>query len=204
MFLQASGIIGADCSAVEHCVRAFASAHGGVFEECPQASGDDDRAVVAESGSNTTILYPDDFSFWEELSNHISKDLQVPVFAFHIHDGDLWLFILFSNGQAITQFNPISDYWKKVDSEEKKKWAGDVQTVCQLVPGLSPETIRNYFVEWTETIMGSGRKAYPDDEFEYGVDWQMTDFMRRVGLVYPVDNDGTPIGRTFRLRIGRK
>jgi hypothetical protein len=159
--------------------------------------------VITESGPNTTILYPSQFMFSEESSQHISKDLQVPVFSFHIHDGDLWMFILFDNGERATQFNPIPEYWGELDPQEKFAWAGDVERLTRLVPGLSADAIRNYFVEWTVDIVASSRKAYPDDSFEYGVDWQLTDFMRRVGLKYPVRDDGSLAGETFRLRVRR-
>lgn len=43
------------------------------------------------------------------------------------------------------------------------------------------------------------RKAYPDDEFGMGDCWQMADFMRKLGLPYPISDDGTILGVTYRL-----
>jgi hypothetical protein len=203
LFLAASGVVGADSAAVERSVGSFASAHGGTFEPRSGTTDDPNIAVVTQGGPNTTILYPREFMGWDELSQHLSKDLQVPVFSFHIHDGDLWMFMLLDKGDKVTQFNPIPDYWEELEAEVRASWAGDAQAVCQHVPGISADSIRDYFVEWTEDVAGSGRKAYPDDEFAYGIDWQMTDFMRRVGLKYPVGNDGKPDGNTFRLRVRR-
>jgi len=42
-------------------------------------------------------------------------------------------------------------------------------------------------------------KAYPDDEFSAGEDWQLVDFMRKLGLVYPVSDDGELSGITYRF-----
>jgi hypothetical protein len=203
LFLAASGIVEADSSAVEHSVGSFANAHGGTFEPRSGTTDDPNIAVITQGGPNTTILYPREFMGWDALSQYLSKDLQAPVFAFHIHDSDLWMFVLFDKGETVTQFNPIPEYWEELDPREKATWAGDARAVCQHIPGVSIDSIKNYFVEWTGHIGGSGQKAYPDDEFAYGVDWQMTDFMRRVGLKYPVGNNGTPDGKTFRLRIRR-
>jgi len=203
LFLAASGIIGADGAAVERSVAKFANAHTGTFEPCDETADDRNIAVITQGGPNTTILHPSDFMQCEALSQHLSKDLQVPVFSLHIHDGDLWMFVLFANGEEVAKFNPIPEYWEELDPREKAGWAGDAQIVCQLIAGLSPESIRNYFVEWTEPLSGSGQKAYPDDEFAYGSEWQLTDFMRRVGLKYPVGDDGKPDGKTFRLRVRR-
>jgi hypothetical protein len=63
--------------------------------------------------------------------------------------------------------------------------------------------IRNYFVEWTKEIEENQQKAYPDDRFPYGADWQMTDFMKRIGLKFPVGDNGSVDGKTFYLRITR-
>lgn len=203
LFLAASGIIGADGAAVERSVAVFADTHAGTFEPCDDTTNAPDIAVITQGGPNTTLLHPSDFMHCEALSQHLSKDLQGPVFSLHIHDGDLWFFVLFAKGEEVAKFNPIPEYWEELDSQEKAAWAGDAQVVCQYIADLSPEAIRNYFVEWTEPLSGSGQKAYPDDEFAYGSEWQLTDFMRRVGLKYPVGDDGKPDGKTFRLRVRR-
>lgn len=203
LFLAASGIVGADSAAVERSVATFANTHTGPFEPRAGTTDDPGIAVITQGGPNTTILYPRDFMHWDALSQHLSKELQVPVFSFHIHDGDHWMFLLFDKGEKVTQFNPIPEYWEELEPQDKASWAGDAQVVCQHIAGLSPVAIKNYFVEWTEQVSGSGQKAYPDDEFAYGYDWQLTDFMRRVGLKYPVGNDGKPDGKTFRLRVRR-
>jgi hypothetical protein len=201
LFLAASGVIGADSAAVERSIGSFANAHGGTFESRAGRPDDPKLAIIAQCGPNTTVLYPRGFIGWDELSQHLSKELQLPVFSFHIHDGDLWMFILFDKGDKVTQFNPIPEYWEELDPQEKASWAGDAQAVCQHVRGLTPDSIKNYLVEWTEDVELSGRKAYADDEFAYGNDWQLTDFMRRVGLQYPDRNDSTLDGQTFRLRV---
>jgi hypothetical protein len=40
-------------------------------------------------------------------------------------------------------------------------------------------------------------KAYQDDEFT-NEDWQLTDFMKKVGLLYPIDNEGNPMGENLQ------
>jgi hypothetical protein len=201
LFLAASGIVGANSSAVERSIGSFATAQGGTFELRSRATNDPKLGIITEGGPNTTVLYPRQFIHWDELSQHLSQDLQLPVFSFHIHDGDLWMFVLFDKGEKVTQFNPIPEYWGELNAQDKARWAGDARAVCRHIPGLTPDSISNYFLEWTEEVVGSGRKAYPEDEFAYGIDWQLTDFMRCVGLKYPVGNDGKPDGKAFRLRV---
>lgn len=203
LFLAASGIIGADGVAVERSVAEFAKSHAGTFEPRDGTIDDPNIAIITQGGPNTTILYPRDFMNCDALSRHLSKELQVPVFSLHIHDGNLWMFFLFANGEEIAKFSPIPDYWEELDPQEKASWAGDAQAVCRFIAGLSPETIKNYFVEWTVPLYGNGQKAYPGDEFAYGSEWQLTDFMKRVGLKFPIGNDGKPDGKTFLLRVRR-
>jgi hypothetical protein len=43
----------------------------------------------------------------------------------------------------------------------------------------------------------SQEKAYPEDEFKNGCDWQMCDFIKKLGLIYPMDNEGKILGKTY-------
>jgi hypothetical protein len=41
-------------------------------------------------------------------------------------------------------------------------------------------------------------KAYPTDEFAQE-DWQLLDFMKKLKLPYPIDDDGNPKGQVYKL-----
>lgn len=203
LFLSASGVLSPDGQAVRDAISSFVASTGGTFE--PRVGTSDDRniCVIQSCTSTTTVLYPDGFTDWDELSRHLSVELRVPVFSFHIHDGDLWMFVTFADGNDVTRFNPIPDYWEAVGDEERNRWIGSAENVASLVPGLKAAAIAKYFVAWTDDVVSSELKAYDDDEFPIGVDWQLTDFMRRLGFNYPVDQSGTPTGETFDLTIRR-
>lgn len=200
LFLAASGVIGADIVAVERSIRSFCSAKNGIFEPASGTTNAPGISVIAQCGSNTTILYPSEFMLWNEASTHLSKELHLPVFMFHIHDSDLWMFVLYLNGEVVSQFNPIPEYWEELDSTVKATWRGDAQAICKNVPGLLPDSIDQYLVEWADVEVYV-QKAYPDDKFPYGNEWQMMDFMRRVGLKYPLHDDGKADGNTYRLQL---
>ena len=77
------------------------------------------------------------------------EDTRHGVFALHIHDEDLWMYILFSNGERVDQFNPIPDYWNaSLPADERRAWAGSAAVVAQTWPGVAPESIDNYLFEW--------------------------------------------------------
>lgn len=203
-FISISGVIGSDQARVEHALRAYAAARGGNLAAQVGTLGDENMLLLSESASGVTVMYPDSFLGWDDASAFLSEHLNTPVFSFHIHDGDLWMFILYERGEAVAQFNPIPDYWDdSVSSDEIESWSGDAESVARHIPNLQPANIERYFTRW-DLDADAPAKAYPDDEFTYGDCWQLSDFMRRVGLQYPVDEQGTVRGATFHFRISNE
>ena len=109
------------------------------------------------------------------------------------------MYVLFSKGEPVDQFNPIPNYWRrKMPTSDKQLWSGNAAVVAQHWPDLLPESIREYLVEW-DLNEGDSDNAYADDQFPYNECWQMTDFMHRLGLVYPIDDDGKINASTYRF-----
>jgi hypothetical protein len=198
LFLALSGVVGVDSEAVRKALSDYANSHGGGFELHKGTTDEPNIGVVTCKGPNTTVIYPDGFCEWDDVSRHISEQLACPVFSLHIHDGDFWMFVLFKDGKEIGWFNPIPEYWEELSEEDRAKWAGDASLVANLIPSTSTSTIECYLTAW-DTDEETNRKAYPDDEFCIGDCWQMCDFMRKVGLDYPMGNDGAIHGDTFRF-----
>lgn len=204
LFLSASGVLSPDGNAVRNAIASYVATIGGTFEPRAGTTTDRNIGVMQSSKMTTTVLYPDGFADWDDLSKFLSLELKTPVFSFHIHDGDLWMLVAFIDGKEAAWFNPIPDYWEEVNDEERSRWAGNAQLVASLVPNLAAGSIERYFVPWTEDVLAAEQKSYNDDEFPIGVDWQLTDFMRRLGFVYPLDDSGNPTGETFYLKIRRQ
>lgn len=205
LFLSMSGIVGAKKEAVESALRSFADLHSGEFrQQADKSTEESDTLVLCETGGNCSILYPSDFFDWDEASAYISAQLGTAVFSFHIHDEDLWMFDLFVNGESVARFNPLPDYWDDEISEaERESWAGDAEAVAAHVPGVSAEAVRPYLKFWTCEDEDPG-KAFPDDEFGYEDCWQLCDFLKRVGLLYPVDEEGRVSGQTYEFSVPTK
>jgi hypothetical protein len=198
IFLSISGVINKNWQQVEGSLSKFAEMVGGGLLDTNVEDDHPNLAIISSQEPHTTILYPSDFVEWDDASIFISKDLQTSVFAFHIHDEDLWMFQLFYNGELVSRFNPVPDYWlDELSEQEEQSWQGDAKKVSQYVPGLSAEKIEKYFVRWD--MLGDEDKAYPEDEFEYGDCWQLVDFMEKIGLQYPIDENGDVNGATYKL-----
>lgn len=204
LFLSASGVLSSNGEAVRDAISSYVASIGGTFEARAGTMEDRNIGVIQSTQSTTTVLYPDGFTDWDDLSKFLSEHLRTPVFSFHIHDGDLWMFVAFEGGNEVAWFNPIPDYWRDVDDEERARWSGNAESVASLVPGVSPSSVAGYFCPWTEDVLSAGQKAYDDDEFPIGADWQLTDFMRRLGFVYPLDQSGQSTGETFYLKLRRQ
>ncbi len=206
LFLSMSGVIGPSESALVDSLQAYAKSNDGFLKAEKLTTEDDGCLVISEGVRGITVLYPSGFCEWDDASLFLSLQLSKPVFSFHIHDGDLWMYSLYENGQFVDQFNPLPDYWQELTEEDRKMWAGSALRVAKRVPGLAPEEVSKYLVFWGDDVLESDerKKAYPTDEFYYGDDWQLTDFMKKIGLDYPVDERGEPRGVTYRFECEPK
>src|SRR5881394_554736 len=111
LFLAMSGIIGAKKDAMEAALASFAKTREGSLRPEKRSTEDENTLVLLDDNSRTSVLYPWSFLEWDAASKHLSETLGVPVFSFHIHDGDLWMFLLYDKGKQVAQFNPLPEYW---------------------------------------------------------------------------------------------
>ena len=201
LFLAMSGVANSNRVAVEAALRAYATERGGTLESVDPSADASEAMLIAESGSHVTVMYPGEYIQWDDASQQLSRALNTSVFSLHIHDEDLWMYLLFSAGEQVDQFNPIPDYWtKKMPKVEKEPWSGNAAVIAQHWPDVSPESIGNYLFEW-DLEADDSDNAYADDQFPYNDCWQVTDFMHRLGLVYPIDDDGKINAATYRFVI---
>jgi len=200
-FLMLSGIANSSVTEVENALRDFATKHSGSLTPLSSDIESGDVLLIAASDQgNVTVLYPDSYLSWHEACEHLSVTLKKPVLSLHIHDGDFWMYVLLKNGQEIDRFNPIPDYWEELPESEMKSWAGNAEVFARHWPNVTPSQISNYLVRW-DMLNEENAKAYPDDEFGSGEDWQLTDFMAKVGLVYPIDDNGHSLGSKYNFEV---
>jgi hypothetical protein len=206
-FISLSGVIGKTKTEVFDSLKKYSASVYGNIEQLDKSILSGNYSIILEENLNTTVFYQQDFLEWTEASRFISNDLGAAVFSLHIHDSDLWMYLLFDHGNEVDRFNPVPDYWDlELNRSEIRRWKGNASTVAKYVSHLKPEMIKNYLVRWEfgeEEI-----KAYPEDRYSQE-EWQMVDFMDKLRLPYPIDGEGTIHGETFRLlpkkmRTGRK
>ena len=147
LFLSLSGDVSAGLEEVEHRLRNYAEDNDGWLRRAALTREDDECLTIATGEGGATVLYPGDFFDWDDASRFLSVELGKPVFSLHIHDGDLWMYVLCERGMVVDQFNPVPDYWEELDDEERAKWRGDANVVARASPGSrgtgSPPTSSN-------------------------------------------------------------
>ena len=196
-FVAMSGVSKASRRDVLECLEKFAVSHGGVLAPAPGGKPYDHLILAGEDFGPITVMYPDGFIGWEEASKYLSETLGVPVISLHIHDGDLWMYVLYREGEEVDQFNPIPDYWSEdVSPEELSSWAGDAAVVAETWDGVDAGSIEKYLVTWDLDDDEPG-KAYETDQHLIGDCWQIVDFMGKLGLTYPVDDQGRATGEAY-------
>jgi hypothetical protein len=196
-FLAISGVSKASRRDVLQSLEEFALAHRGTLVPEPGGRPFDHLILAGEDFGPITVMYPGNFFGWDKASKHLSKSLGVPVVSLHIHDGDLWMYVLYRDGEGIDQYNPIPDYWSdSLSPEERFSWAGDASVVADNWEGVDVSSIDRYLVTWDLDDDEPG-KAYEEDEYPIGDCWQILDFMGKLGLSYPVDDQGQATGETY-------
>lgn len=200
-FMALSGVSKASRRDVLQALEEYALAQGGKLAPAPEGQPFDHLIVAGDDFGPITVMYPDGFIGWDDASRHLSETLGVPVISLHVHDGDLWMYVLYRDGQEIDQFNPIPDYWSDdVSDDERSFWAGDAAVLAANWDGVDAASIEKYLVAWNLDDDDPG-KAYETDEYPIGDTWQIVDFMTRLSLTYPIDDQGQVNGETYTFDV---
>jgi hypothetical protein len=199
--LAMSGVAGVTRQAVEAALGEYARSNNGNF--CPASCETETPGILLicdGESDRLTVVYPWNFLKWDDASAYLSRTLHAPVFSLHIHDEDLWMYVLFVDGVETDWFNPVPDYWSGAsDEEQRAKWSGNPKVVTEFWPGIIPEQIARYLREWAQDDVEPG-KAYADDKYDVNC-WQLADFMNRLGLSFPIDDDGNWLGAPYHFVV---
>ncbi len=137
---------------------------------------------LEEQSKGTVIIFNDDDCFEaQEFCITFSKEHGMVAMHLYIYDGDFWGYYLYKNGEEIDCFSPIPDYFEDIDEQEWERQKGNSNILAKEY-SICSKDIERYLVTWDEDDNGED-KAYPDDEYGH-IDWQMVDFMKKLGYHY--------------------
>jgi hypothetical protein len=197
LFFSASAIYERKPTEVSCALAKFADKRNGAMVETGPKENSAEYLIIDCLKRNTFVMYPRDFFEWDRVSSFLSRELKTATLSLHVHDGDLWMYVLFVNGKVEDRFNPIPDYWAPISPRERAKWKGNTQKISKHWH-VRADRVRKYLQFWSPT--GSGRRAYRGDKCTFGDPWQLIDFMKRLSLRYPVVEAGVS-GQLFEFSI---
>lgn len=199
-FISMSGIVGKSQMEVLESLNYYFKDQYQELKESALNTEIYDLFLLNEYKNNSVILYPEGFCEFEKIAIFLAEEFKVPIFNFYIYDGDLWMYEMYYEGKIIDRFNPVPNYLvKDIDENEIESCKGNPEIICHYFKSVELNDIKEYYKFWTEELINNKIKAYPTDEFSYGMDWQAVDFMKKLNMKYPITDEEETIGRAFKL-----
>ncbi len=154
-------------------------------ERFPKWSLDLSQCSYQECGGGVKVFLNEHCCGYHNVPQAVSEDLSCPALLCYIYDGDFWGYYFYDRGERVDAFDPIPDYFGEVSEKEREELRGQSEVIARYF-NVEPSRIERYLVPWDEELLDSGEfpKAYPDDKFGTGEDWQMADFLRTIGYPY--------------------
>ncbi|MBL1225866.1 hypothetical protein [Enterococcus sp. BWR-S5] len=149
------------------------------------------ECVVEQQDNAVVILFNHDSCMeGNGFSYFFSSETTGVVLSIYVYDSDYWGYTLYDNGKEVDMFC-TRPYWSLSNPslEELQKYSGN-SVVLSKYFNVEEDSIKNYLVSWPEETEGQG-KAYPDDKHSQE-DWQILDFMEKLGYQYPEEEEGFP------------
>jgi hypothetical protein len=94
------------------------------------------RALVTDSKNGWTTVYDErsdsqDIEVLRGLAKGLSSKLKTAVIAMMVHDSDIFVYLIYENGELMDQFDSKPDYFGPVSEAQTKEWRGDF---AKLIP----------------------------------------------------------------------
>jgi len=100
------------------------------------------RGLVTDSKNGWTTVYDErsdsqDIEVLRDLAKGLSSKLKTAMIAMMVHDSDIFVYLLYENGEPIDQFDSKPDYFGPVSEVQKREWSGDFS---KLLPYATKKT----------------------------------------------------------------
>lgn len=139
-----------------------------------------------ETEYGVAIFFNDECIGYDSLAKVMSLETGKPCLMLYMYDGDYWGYWFYENGDCIDRFEPIPDYFEEPSEETIQKTKGDADIIAKYFH-VDRTKIERYLERWTDELRRT--TAYEEDEHCYGDDWQIVDFMGKLGYPWPSDEE---------------
>lgn len=144
-----------------------------------------EKCVFVNSDKSVLIIFNEEANLDEVLIKILSKEICAPVMFIYIYDNDGWGYFYCEDG-VIKDFFSVCP--EAARDTSPKKYKHSAKFIAKQFH-INVNKIINYFKIWTDELIEDEVVAYEDDEFVYGDCWQMADFMKRLGILFPDGSD---------------
>ncbi|HEY2461977.1 MAG TPA: ankyrin repeat domain-containing protein [Candidatus Acidoferrum sp.] len=89
------------------------------------------RAVLTDPQNGWITVYDEksesqDIEVIRSLTKNLSSKLKTAVFAIVVHDSDIFVYLVYKNGQLLDRFDSKPDHFGPVGDAQKKEWVGNL------------------------------------------------------------------------------
>lgn len=127
------------------------------------------------------------------IVRQLSRQLPVSCCLFSFGDDVVWGYDLFHGGRLVDSYSSRPNFFAQVSEDEVLRLKGRPEVICAHWPYVSAEDISDYLTNKELLSKDADSKAYEGDKRNEWDAWQLCDFMRKLGLEYPVDENGALI-----------
>jgi len=127
------------------------------------------------------------------IVRQLSSQLQVSCCLFSFSDDVVWGYDLFHGGRLLDSYCSRPNFFAQVSEDEILRLKGSPDVICAHWPCVSAENISGYLTNKELLSKDADSRAYEGDKSYEWDAWQLCDFMRKLGLEHPVDENGALI-----------
>lgn len=179
-----------DVNLVRQEIQAIVSERGGEFRAGTGQLSAEQRLVFGRSAGGIAIVYPKGFVDCDEASKRMSEAVKGAAFSFKLDNEDgTWAYKLFARGAEVDRFSPWEDQ------------AGSPTAVVVQWRASAVRDLEKYYRPARERLCAE--KAYPTDEATQCNEWQLLDLMKKLRILYPIDERGNALGAEYHFTWGK-
>lgn len=183
-FAFISAFVNRDKATVTNALSEYAQSCNGIFERGSK-DPEIEETIIHGGCDVAAITFGRDAGDPDLITAEIARILDTWGIYFHIHDGDLWLYVLYQSGEEVEEFSVRPEYFGDPDATTSQ---APPQRIFDAFPSADPVKIERYLLPWTPEL--EGQKANPTDNYEYHDCMQLLDFINALGIQYPHPLDG--------------
>jgi len=147
--------------------------------------------VAPASNKWSSVMLHLNASVAERLAVDLSKSV-VYAIAFFEYEQAAWGYVAYKNGMVLDRFWNVPD----IVEMNKEECKGNVDSISNIF-GVSSELVAPY-LRHIDLDNDFNSKAFEDDEYTLDNHWVRCDFMRRLGINYPIPGE-TESGRYIHI-----